>query len=62
MKRVLAHKIIYLDREFPMSVATIEGNKVVDIRPYEAETPSTVFISGAIRLVPRETDVEIVRV
>ena len=61
MKRVLAHRIIYLGREYGKSVATIDGNEVVDIKPFETETASTVFISGTIMLVPRKTDVQIIR-
>lgn len=44
-----------------MCVATIDGNRVVDIRPYEKETASTTFISGAIRLVPTAATVEIIK-
>ena len=44
-----------------MAVATIDGNRVVDIRPFDEETSSTVFISGTIRLVPRDNDVEIIK-
>ena len=51
----------YLGREYGMSVATIDGNEVVDIKPFETETASTVFISGTIMLVPRKTDVQIIR-
>lgn len=61
MRRILAHKIIYLDRVYTMAVATIDGNRVVDIIPFENETSSTVFISGSIRLVPRDNDVEIIK-
>ena len=61
MKRILAHKIYYLDKVYKMSVATIDGNRVVDIRPYEKETASTTFISGAIHLVPTAATVEIIK-
>lgn len=60
MKRILAHKIHYLDKVYTLSVATIDGNRVVDIRPFEKETPSTEFISGAVRLVPTSARVEII--
>lgn len=62
MKRILAHKIYYLDKVYTMSIATIEGNRVTDIRPYEKETASTVFISGSVRLVPTAGGVEIIKV
>lgn len=62
MKRILAHKIYYLDKIFNMSVATIEGNRVMEIRPYEKETASTIFISGSIRLVPTNSGVDILKV
>ena len=62
MKRILAHKIYYLDKVYRLSVATIEGNRVVNISPFEKETATTEFISGAVRLVPTPTRVEIIRV
>ena len=61
MKRILAHKIIYLDQVYEMSVVTIDGNRVVDISPFKEESHSTVFISGTIKLIPRDSIVEIVR-
>lgn len=62
MKRILAHKIYYLDKVYQMSVATIEGNRVIDIKPFEKEIASTMFISGAIRLIPTPSRVEIIKV
>lgn len=62
MKRILAHKIYYLDKVYKMSVATIEGNCVIDIKPFEKETASTMFISGAIRLIPTPTRVEVIKI
>ncbi len=49
-KHILAHKIIYRGKEYTMSVATIENNRVTAIKPFERETASTVFISGNVRL------------
>ena len=60
MKRVFAHKIIFGDKEYKMSIATIEGNRVVSIVPFEKEIASTIFISGAIQLIPTESKVEII--
>lgn len=61
MKRILAHKIIYLDKVYKMCVATIDSNNVVDISPFYEEGHSTVFISGTIKLIPGATSVEIIR-
>ena len=60
MKRVFAHKIIFGDKEYKMSIATIEGNRVVSIVPFEKEIASTIFISGTIQLIPTESKVEII--
>lgn len=62
MKRILAHKIIYLDKVYQMAVATIDGNNVVDISSFTEEEHSTVFISGTIKLIPGATSVEVVRI
>lgn len=62
MKRILAHKIIYLDRVYPLSVATIDGGKVTDIVPFETECHTTTFISGTVKLVPRDGSVDVIRI
>ena len=49
-KRILAHKIIYQEIEYDMSIAEIEGDRVVKIEPFVEEIASTVFFSGTITL------------
>lgn len=60
-KRIFAHKIIYLGNTYQNSVATIEDDKVVDIRDFEAETHSTIFISGTVILQPSLTGIWIIK-
>lgn len=62
MKRILAHKIIYLDKVYQMCVATIDRNNVVDISSFDKECHSTIFISGTIKLVPGTKSIEIIRI
>lgn len=61
MKRFFAHKIIYGEKEYRMSVTTIEGNRVISIEPFEKEIASTIYISGTIQLIPTEGKIEIIR-
>ena len=60
MKRILAHKIIYADKEYRMAVATITDSGEVIINSFEKEIPSTVFISGTVRLQPIDGRIEII--
>lgn len=60
--KILAHKIHYLDKVYTMSVVEIEDGRVRSISPYERETESTRFISGAIQLLPTATGIEICKV
>ena len=62
MKRILAHKIIYADKEYPMSVVTIENGRIRDILPFECETHSTVFISGTVKLVDDDSGVKVIKI
>lgn len=52
--RILAHRIIWGDRTFSMSVAsalrTPDGTWAVEITPFTGETPQTVFVSGAVAI------------
>lgn len=50
MKRILAHKIIYRDKEYTMSVATFEDDKLISIEPFKCEIEATTFISGTIKI------------
>ena len=61
MKRILAHKILYADKEYRMSVATITHDNIVTIRPYEKETEATVFIPGTVLLQPVNDRIDIIR-
>lgn len=61
MKRILAHKIIYGDKTYKLSVATIDGNRVVSITPFEKEVPGTIFISGTVQLVSTNGPIEIIK-
>ena len=60
MKRILAHKIIYADKEYRMAVATITASGEVIINSFEKEIPSTVFISGTVLLQPIDGRIEII--
>lgn len=44
-----------------MSVAEIEEGKVVKIEPFESETASTVFISGAVEIKMADGKLELIR-
>ncbi|MDE5567548.1 MAG: hypothetical protein K2J12_03805 [Muribaculaceae bacterium] len=60
MKRILAHKIIYADKEYHMAVATITDSGEVIIEAFEKEIPATVFISGTVLLQPVDGRIEII--
>lgn len=61
MKRILAHKIIYKGIEYNMSVVEIEDGRVLKIEPFETETASTVFISGAVEIKMADGKLEFIR-
>lgn len=59
-KKVLAHRIIYGGKTYPMSIAEIsDEGKEVSITPYTQETPNTAFINGAIE-IQRDSDGKII--
>lgn len=60
MKRILAHKIIYADKEYRMAIATITDSGEVVIESFEKEIPSTVFISGTVLLQSVDGRIEII--
>lgn len=49
-ERVLAHRIIYKGKEYPMSVAGIDEQGKVEIVPFSGETPGTIFVNGTIEI------------
>ncbi|MCC8118857.1 MAG: hypothetical protein LIP09_08970 [Bacteroidales bacterium] len=56
MQRILAHKIIYEGREYPLSIAEISPDgRSVTITPFLKETPATTFHSGIIELYHDES-------
>lgn len=54
-ERVLAHRIIYKGKEYPMSVAGIDEQGKVEIVPYRLETPNTYFVQGTIEITAHGT-------
>lgn len=53
LRSVLAHTIIYKQKEYPMSIASITPEGKVTISPFTTETHSTIFISGRVTLIPQ---------
>lgn len=49
-QRVMAHRIIYNGKEYPLSVAAIDTRGEVSITPFEREIPGTLFVNGTIEL------------
>lgn len=60
IRRILAHRVIYNDREYALSVVTITDGRVTDISAFERETPGTEFISGTIRIIDDESGLRII--
>lgn len=54
-ERVLAHRIIYKGKEYPMSVAGIDEQGKVEIVPFSHEIPDTIFVSGTIEITVHGT-------
>ena len=46
-KRYLARKVIYGGKEYGLSTVELNAGRII-LQPFEKETPSTVYVDGAI--------------
>ncbi len=50
--RILAHKIVFEGREYPLSLLEIsEDRSRISITPFAGETHSTVFVDGKVEVI-----------
>lgn len=55
-KNILAHKLLYDGKEYKMSIASISDDRSrVAINPFVKEVPGTVFVSGTVEIVLKES-------
>lgn len=50
MKAILAHVIVYKGREYPMHIAGVDCKGNISLKPFDGETPQTVFIPGRVEV------------
>lgn len=52
MPRILAHRIIYQNREYRNHIAELQPDGTIRLTPFTHEIPNTIFIPGTIQLLP----------